>query len=140
MCEHDGMCCWSASCTCSLHISAVIGTCHACDNGGTCQVEGSSTLSCLCPPSHTGLYCEVPLGPSCPGDICTAVYTSSSAIFRADEGDIIKLTSDTNYCSSIHGYCVDPIPGGGLCGGCHCDFRYTYREDTGRCEDYYSGE
>ena len=116
-----------------------MGACSACENGGTCQVEGSSKVSCLCPPSYTGLYCEVSLEPSCPDDICTAVYTSSFTIFRADEGDIINLASDSNYCSSIRGYCVNPVSGRDLCGGCKCEFRLTYREDTEMCEDYYSG-
>lgn len=119
---------------------SVMGTCSACENGGTCQVEGSSTFSCLCPPSYTGLYCEVPLEPSCPDDICTAVYTSSFTIFRDDEGDIIELASDSAYCSSIRGNCMKPVPGRDLCRDCHCDFRYTYREDTEMCEDYYSGK
>lgn len=117
-----------------------MGTCSACVNGGTCQVEGSSTFSCLCPPSYTGLYCEVSLEPSCPDDICTAVYTSSFTIFRDDEGDIIELASDSAYCSRIQGYCVKPVSGRDLCRGCHCNFRLTYREDTEMCEDYYSGE
>ena len=132
-------CCYLRVHFCSLKPS-VMGTCSACENGGTCQVEGSSTFSCLCPPSYTGLYCEVPLEPSCPDDICTAVYTSSFTIFRDDEGDIIELASDSAYCSRIQGYCMKPVSGRDLCRGCHCNFRLTYREDTEMCDDYYSGE
>ena len=102
--------------------------------------EGSSsTLSCVCPPTYTGPLCEVSLVPTCPGDLCNTVYSSAHYIFRSDEGDFVQLPSTSNYCSSIHGYCSEPVPGGDMCTGCQCDFRYTFIDSIGVCKDYYSG-
>ena len=46
-----------------------------CGNGGTCRVNGLSTLgfSCVCPPTWTGVFCEQPLDSCRPNGITVCV-------------------------------------------------------------------
>ena len=57
-------------------------------------------------------------------------------VVRRDEGDIVYTSeASVNYCSRIGGYC-----GTSACDYCNCNFRRTYTSNTGRCEEYYTGE
>lgn len=41
--------------------------CLQCENGGSCIVgPGGETQRCLCPPTHGGFYCELPIAAACP--------------------------------------------------------------------------
>ena len=57
-------------------------------------------------------------------------------VVRRDQGDIVYTSeASVNYCSRIGGYC-----GTSACDYCNCNFRRTYTSNTGRCEEYYTGE
>ena len=65
------------------------------------------------------------------------VGSACQFVVRRDEGDIVYTSEASwNHCGRIGGYCA----GAGGCDYCNCNFRRTYTSNTGRCEEYYTGE
>ena len=108
-----------------------------CQNGGSC-VNGLGTHLCFCRENFAGEFCQLPIDDivdSCDNTNTNNRTCSSFSVVRMDSGDRVNTPlSSVEYCSSIRAYCPD-----GSCSYCQCEFRFTYRHDLQRCNDYYDG-
>ena len=105
-----------------FRVHAVLPPCTAnntlCQNGGTCINVGTSHSVCVCPPSHSGLYCEEEgntgagteqLDRSSEGEHRTSLYAchnlhvNTQIIMLCDEQcNYANIGSDANFYGCVH--------------------------------------